>query len=84
MPSYAFYTNYRERKEVDTPWGREVDLDRLQKIFVLLHLNQNHWALGILDTEMKAFEIYDSINKRKTYEEVPYKNALVNHLMVFF
>lgn len=85
LPSYVLYVDFIMQKGiVDIPWARQVDLDHLQQIFVLLNLNNNHWALGILNKETNTFEIYDSINQGKTYKEMPEKETLVNNVIRYF
>eukprot|EP00004_Rigifila_ramosa_P001373 TRINITY_DN11304_c0_g1_i2.p1 TRINITY_DN11304_c0_g1~~TRINITY_DN11304_c0_g1_i2.p1 ORF type:complete len:536 (-),score=127.95 TRINITY_DN11304_c0_g1_i2:52-1473(-) len=42
-------------------WTRRIDLFACSKVLVPLHLNGNHWALGVIDLSGKRFEVLDSL-----------------------
>ncbi|QHS76708.1 SUMO protease ULP1 [Saccharomyces paradoxus] len=60
-----FYTNLSERGYQGVRrWmkRKKTQLDKLDKIFTPINLNQSHWALGIIDLKKKTIAYVDSLS----------------------
>jgi Ulp1 family protease len=61
LPAYVF-NDFKTKDEIQTNWAAQVDLERISGFFVPLHINGNHWALGLIDMQLDIFSIFDSLN----------------------
>jgi Ulp1 family protease len=85
VPSHAFYIQFiLQNRNIDTAWARQIDLKRLDGIFILLNLNGNHWALGLLNLRTNSFEIYDSLNHGVDIEQNIHKKQFVESVLSYF
>lgn len=60
-----FYAKLTQRDKYDyisvKRWTKNVDLFKMDKIFVPIHLG-THWTLAVINLKDKRFEYYDSLN----------------------
>jgi Ulp1 family protease len=61
LPAIPFYL-FKMNHQIKTEWADQVDLERISRFFIPLHINGDHWALGLMDLQHNIFAVYDSLN----------------------
>ena len=63
LPAHIFYL-FQMGENINKRWADKIDLEQIKVFFFPLHINGDHWALGVLNRQRNTFEIFDSFNHR--------------------
>ena len=82
--SYFFSTFFMNKLEAGKyrgveKWSKKAKIDvlKLHKVFIPIHINNNHWTLGVINVRDQRFEYYDSLGGKGVQQLLRMREYLI-------